>query len=63
MKRRCSTPSDLEREIIRLESENEDLRRKLQIAETANFRLYRENQDLSYYIRQMESYSKDIVDK
>lgn len=60
---RSVSEKELCAEIFRLESENEDLRRKLQIAETANFRLYRLNQDLSYYIRQMESYSKDIVDK
>lgn len=53
----------LRSEVIRLESEIEDLRRKLQIAETVNFKLYRQTQDLSYYIRNMEGYSKDVLDK
>ena len=47
----------LRREIIVLEAKNEELRRKLQIAENMNFDLYRKNQDLSYYIRNMEGYA------
>lgn len=47
----------LRREIIVLEAQNEELRRKLQIAENMNFDLYRKNQDLSYYIRNMEGYA------
>lgn len=44
----------LEKEVRRLEGVISDLERKLQIAEEFNFKYYRENQDLSYYIRQME---------
>lgn len=44
----------LTKEVMRLDSENEELKRKLKIAEEFNFKYYRQNQELSYYIRQME---------
>ena len=47
----------LRREIVALEAENEELKRRLQIAESMNFQLFRNNQDLSYYIRSMEGYA------
>ena len=48
------TEKMLRREISRLESEKEDLLRKLQYAENLNFKAFRENQELSYYIKALE---------
>ena len=45
----------LKREILRLENENEILKRKLQLAENINFQRFRENEELSEYIRNMEN--------
>ena len=44
----------LQRENIRLEGKVEELQRKLQIAENFNFQMFREKQELSEYIRNME---------
>lgn len=49
------TEKMLKREIDRLLSENELLKRKLQLAENINFQRFRENEELSEYIRNMES--------
>ena len=49
------TEKMLKREIDRLLSENELLKRKLQVAENINFQRFRENEELSEYIRNMES--------
>ena len=49
----------LRRENDRLITENELLRRKLQIAENINFQRFRENQELSEYIRNMEGGVED----
>ena len=48
------TEKILRREIVRLESEKDDLLRRLQLAENLNYKVFRENQELSYYIQQME---------
>lgn len=48
------TEKMLKREIDRLLSENEMLKRKLQLAENINFQRFRENEELSEYIRNME---------
>ncbi len=45
----------LRREIIRLETENEKLKRKLQIAEEMNFKAFREKDALSDYVSALES--------
>ena len=49
------TEKMLKREIDRLLSENEMLKRKLQVAENINFQRFRENEELSEYIRNMEN--------
>ncbi len=49
------TEKMLKREIDRLLSENELLKRKLQLAENINFQRFRENEELSEYIRNMET--------
>ena len=49
------TEKMLRREIDRLQSENDLLKRKLQIAEDINFHRFRENEELSEYIRNMEN--------
>ena len=49
------TEKMLKREIDRLLSENELLKRKLQVAENINFQRFRENEELSEYIRNMET--------
>lgn len=49
------TEKMLRREIDRLQSENDLLKRKLQIAEDINFQRFRENEELSEYIRNMEN--------
>lgn len=49
------TEKMLKREIDRLLSENEMLKRKLQVAENINFQRFRENEELSEYIRNMET--------
>ena len=49
------TETMLKREIDRLLSENEMLKRKLQVAENINFQRFRENEELSEYIRNMET--------
>lgn len=48
------------REIDKLEGIISDLRRKLQIAEQFNFKYYRQNQELSYYIQQMEKHGDGL---
>lgn len=50
----------LRKELLRLDTENKELKRRLQIANEKNYKLYRDNLDLSYYIRQMESIGRDI---
>ena len=49
------TEKMLKREIDRLLNENEILKRKLQVAENINFQRFRENEELSEYIRNMEN--------
>ena len=49
------TEKMLRREIDRLQSENDLLKRKLQVAENINFQRFRENEELSEYIRNMEN--------
>lgn len=48
------TEKILRKELLKAEMLNEDLKRKLKIANDANYALYQQNQDLSWYIRQME---------
>lgn len=48
------TEKMLRREIVRLETEKEDLLRRLQYAENLNYKAFRTNQELSYYIKAME---------
>lgn len=42
------------KEINRLEIEVDDLKRKIRIANEFNHRFFKENEDLRFYIRQME---------
>lgn len=51
------TEKMLRKELIKYELQNEDLKRKLKIANDANYALYQQNQELSWYIRQMEKTS------
>lgn len=44
----------LRRQIIMLESEIESLRHRLQLAEELNWKAYKENQNLTLYVRAME---------
>lgn len=44
----------LSREIARLEMANDELKRKVKAANEANFKLYQQMMELSYYIRNME---------
>ena len=44
----------LRKELMKCELQNEDLKRKLKIANDVNYALYQQNQELSWYIRQME---------
>jgi len=48
------TEKMLRRELIRLETENERLKRKLQIAETLNYKSFKEKDALSDYIEALE---------
>lgn len=48
------TEAKLRREVLRLEAEKDELLKKLQQAEELNFKTFRENRELSYYIQQME---------
>lgn len=42
------------KEINRLENEVDDLKRKIRIANEFNHNFFKENEDLRFYIRQME---------
>lgn len=48
------TEKILRKEIMKYELQVEDLKRKVKIANDANYALYQQNQELSFYIRQME---------
>lgn len=48
----------LQRENVRLEGKIEELQRKLQIAENINYQMFREKQELSEYIRNMEGWNR-----
>ncbi len=48
------TEKQLSREIVRLEMVNDELKRKVKAANDANFKLYQQVMELSYYIRNME---------
>ena len=48
------TEKVLRKELMKCELQNEELKRKLKIANEVNHALYLQNQDLSWYIRQME---------
>lgn len=48
----------LQRENVRLEGKIEELQRKLQIAENFNYQMFREKQELSEYIRNMEGWCR-----
>jgi primosomal protein N'' len=51
---KTETEKILEREIDRLETQVEDLKRKIKIANDFNHKYFKENEDLRFYIRQME---------
>ena len=53
------TEKMLRKELMKYELQNEDLKRKLKVANDANYALYQQNQDLSWYIRQMENVTYD----
>lgn len=48
------TEKILRKEIMKYELQVDELKRKLKTANDANYALYQQNQDLSWYIRQME---------
>ena len=48
------TEKILRKEIMKLELQVEDLKRKVKVANDANYALYRQTQELSWYIQQME---------
>ena len=48
------TEKILRKELMKYELQNEELKRKLKVANDANYALYLQNQDLSHYIKQME---------
>lgn len=48
------TEKILRKEIMKYELQVDDLKRKLKIANDVNYALYQQNQELSWYIRQME---------
>lgn len=48
------TEKILRKELMKYELQVEDLKRKVKIANDANYALYQQNQELSFYIRQME---------
>lgn len=48
------TEKFLRREIVRLETENESLKERLQIAERLNFKVYEENKFLNRYLVAVE---------
>lgn len=49
------TEKILRKEIMKYELQVDDLKRKLKVANDANYALYQQNQELSWYIRQMEN--------
>lgn len=49
------TEKFLRREIVRLETENESLKERLQIAERLNFKVYEENKHLNQYVKALEA--------
>lgn len=51
------TEKTLRKELMKIELQNEDLKRKLKVANDANYTLYQQTQELSWYIRQMEKTS------
>ena len=53
------TEKILRKELMKYELQNEDLKRKLKVANDANYALYLQNQDLSHYIKQMENVTYD----
>lgn len=48
------TEKILRKELMKYELQNEELKRKLKVANEANYALYQLAQELSYYIQQME---------
>lgn len=48
------TEKMLRKELMKYELQNEELKRKLKVANEANYAFYQLTQELSYYIRQME---------
>lgn len=52
----------LRRQIIMLESEIESLRHRLQLAEELNWKAYKENQNLTLYVRAMEKLRNECSD-
>ncbi len=53
------TEKILRKELMKYELQNEELKRKLKVANDANYALYLQNQDLSHYIKQMENVTYD----
>jgi hypothetical protein len=51
------TEKMLRKELMKYELQNEELKRKLKVANDANYSLYQQTQELSWYIRQMEKAS------
>lgn len=50
------TEKMLRKEIIKYELQVEDLKRKIKVANDANYAFYQQNQELSHYIKQMENW-------
>lgn len=48
------TEKILRRDVVRLETENERLKRKLQIAEALNYKAFKENDALNDYVQALE---------
>lgn len=51
------TEKILRKEIMKYELQVDELKRKLKIANDANYALYQQTQELSWYIKQMEKTS------
>jgi hypothetical protein len=53
------TEKILRKRIIQLETENEDLRRRMQMLEDMNFKIYRDNSSLNLYVIALERLRTD----
>lgn len=57
------TEKMLRREIVRLETENESLKQRLQIAEQLNWKSFRENDAMSQYVQALERLRHECPDR